>query len=308
VRSTDINLRRLANTAGLFFVNLDMEKLKIAIQKSGRLSEKSQEMIREAGISLTNGKRNLVAQSHSFPVEVLYLRDDDIPQYVEDSVADIGIVGEDVFVESGKSLELILRLGFSRCRLSLALPKMIEYTGLEWFKGKRIATSFPNILRKYLSENNIDAEIHEISGSVEIAPAIGLADAICDIVSSGSTLVSNGLEEVEQIMKSEAVIIGRKNLSGEKKKVLDEFLFRMQSVLAARDNKYILLNAPNDKLDEICSLIPGMKSPTIMPLSEPGWSSVHSVLNEKTFWSVIDRLRAAGAQGILVIPIEKMIV
>jgi len=285
-----------------------MEKLKIAIQKSGRLSEKSQEMIREAGISLTNGKRNLVAQSHSFPVEVLYLRDDDIPQYVEDSVADIGIVGEDVFVESGKSLDLILRLGFSRCRLSLALPKRIDYNGLSWFNGKKVATSFPNILRKYLEEKKIDAEIHEISGSVEIAPAIGLADAICDIVSSGSTLVSNGLEEVEQIMKSEAVIIGRKDLADEKQKILDEFLFRMQSVLAARDNKYILLNAPNDRLEEICSLIPGMKSPTIMPLSDPGWSSVHSVLNEKTFWSVIDRLRSAGAQGILVIPIEKMII
>ena len=285
-----------------------MEKLKIALQKSGRLSEQSQEMIKEAGISLDNGKRNLVSQSSSFPIEVLYLRDDDIPQYVADGVADIGIVGEDVFRESGKPLDLILRLGFSRCRLSLALPRRFEYTGLEWFNGKKIATSFPNLLRGFLEEKGIDAEIHEISGSVEIAPAIGLADGICDIVSSGSTLVSNGLVEVERILKSEAVVVGSAGLSGEKKEILDNFIFRLQSVLAARDNKYILLNAPNDKLEEICKLLPGMKSPTIMPLSDPDWSSVHSVLNEKTFWSVIDRLRAAGAQGILVIPIEKMII
>ncbi len=285
-----------------------MEKLKIALQKSGRLSEKSQAMIQEAGISLTNGKRNLVAQSNSFPVEVLYLRDDDIPQYVEDEVADIGIVGEDVFKESGKPLDLILRLGFSRCRLSLALPRRFEYTGLEWFNGKKIATSFPNLLRGFLKDKGIDAEIHEISGSVEIAPAIGLADGICDIVSSGSTLVSNGLVEVERLMKSEAVVISHSNLSAERQQILNEFIFRLQSVIAARDNKYILLNAPNDKLEEICKLLPGMKSPTIMPLADPEWSSVHSVLNERAFWSVIDRLRAAGAQGILVIPIEKMIV
>ncbi len=284
-----------------------MEKLKIALQKSGRLSEKSQEMIREAGISLTNGKRNLVAQSSSFPIEVLYLRDDDIPQYVKDGVADIGIVGEDVFVESGKKLDLILRLGFSRCRLSLALPRRFNYTGIEWFQGKKIATSFPGILKKYLDEKGVDADIHEISGSVEIAPAIGLADGICDIVSSGSTLVGNGLVEVERIMESEAVIIRSESLSQEKAMILENFLFRMQSVLAARDNKYILLNAPNDKLEEIISLLPGMKSPTVMPLFDPKWSSVHSVLNEKTFWSVIDKLKAAGAQGILVIPIEKMI-
>ena len=288
-------------------MRITMEKLKIALQKSGRLSEKSQEMIQEAGISLANGRRNLVTQSHTFPVEILYLRDDDIPQYVEDGVADIGIVGEDIFMETGKSVDLILRLGFSRCRLSLALPKGEDYEGLSWFNGKKIATSFPNILRGFLEEKQIDAEIHQISGSVEIAPAIGLADAICDIVSSGSTLVSNGLIEVERIMNSEAVVISRKNLPDNKKQILEDFLYRLQSVMAARDNKYILLNAPNDRLEEICSLIPGMKSPTIMPLSEPGWSSVHSVLNEKTFWSVIDRLRAAGAQGILVIPIEKMI-
>ncbi len=284
-----------------------MEKLKIALQKSGRLSEKSQEMIQEAGISLTNGKRNLVAQSSSFPIEVLYLRDDDIPQYVADGVADIGIVGEDVFIESGKELDITLRLGFSRCRLSLALPRRFNYTGIEWFRGKKIATSFPGILKRYLDEKGVDADIHEISGSVEIAPAIGLADGICDIVSSGSTLVSNGLVEVERIMESEAVVIRREALSQEKEMILENFLFRMQSVLAARDNKYILLNAPNDKLEEICSLLPGMKSPTVMPLSDPEWSSVHSVLNEKTFWTVIDKLKAAGAQGILVIPIEKMI-
>lgn len=264
-------------------------------------------MFQEAGMRLTNGKRTLVAQSPTFPLEVLYLRDDDIPQYIFDGVADIGIVGEDVLVESGKSLEIIERLGFSRCRLSLAIPKEASYQGTDWFDGKRIATSFPNILQSYLDEQGIQAEIHEINGSVEIAPAIGLAEGIFDIVSSGSTLISNGLKEVEVVMRSEAVLVTSKTTNPAKSEIIEEFRFRIRSVLAARDNKYILLNAPNDRLDEICRILPGMKSPTIMPLADKQWSSVHSVLSESQFWQVIGQLREAGAQGILVIPIEKMI-
>lgn len=284
-----------------------MKKLKIAIQKSGRLSEKSIEIIRESGIRLTNGKRDLLAQAAFFPIEILYLRDDDIPQYVKDGVADIGFVGEDVYLERGKALDVVLRLGFSKCRLSMAVPKSIEYSGKEWFEGKKIATSFPNILGNFLSDNNINAAIHQISGSVEIAPGIGLADCICDLVSSGSTLVSNGLKEVEVILKSEAIVIANPNISDDKRAILDEFLFRIKAVLAARDNKYILLNSPNVSLEKICEILPGMKSPTVLPLAEDGWSSVHSVVNEKKFWEVIGQLKAAGAQGILVIPIEKMI-
>lgn len=284
-----------------------MEKLRIAIQKSGRLSEQSIGIIKEAGISLTNGKRDLLAQAGGFPLEVLYLRDDDIPQYVADQVADIGFVGEDVYRERGFSLDIALRLGFSRCRLSLAVPKNANCAGIEWFEGKRIATSFPHILTNYLKEKNIQADIHEISGSVEIAPGIGLADGICDLVSSGSTLVSNGLKEVERILDSEAVIIANPDLSEEKIALLNEFIFRLKAVLASRNNKYILLNAPNSSLDTICEILPGMKSPTIMPLAEKGWSSVHSVVNEKMFWEIIGQLKDAGAQGILVIPIEKMI-
>lgn len=284
-----------------------MKKLRIAVQKSGRLSEKSLAIIQEAGIQLTNGKRDLLAQTQSFPIEVLYLRDDDIPQYVADKVADIGFVGEDVFREKGKELEIVLRMGFSRCRLSMAIPKSEVYTGTEYFEGKKIATSFPNILGNYLSESGIQAEIHQISGSVEIAPGIGLADCICDIVSSGSTLVSNGLKEVETLLESEAVLIANPDLDDEKKAILDELVFRLKAVLASKNNKYILLNAPNDQLDQICSILPGMKSPTIMPLAEEGWSSVHSVVNEKKFWEIIGQLKEAGAQGILVIPIEKMI-
>ncbi len=284
-----------------------MNKLKIAIQKSGRLSEKSLEIIREAGIRLTNGKRDLLAQSSSFPIEILYLRDDDIPQYVKDGVADIGFVGEDVYREGGKELDIALRLGFSKCRLSMAIPKSEDYVGKEWFNGKKIATSFPNMLREYLNQNKISAEIHVISGSVEIAPGIGLADSICDLVSSGSTLISNGLKEVEVLMRSEAVVIANPNISSDKQSILNEFIFRLKAVLAARDNKYILLNAPNSNLDKICDILPGMKSPTVLPLAEEGWSSVHSVVNEKTFWEVIGQLKDAGAQGILVIPIEKMI-
>lgn len=284
-----------------------MQTLKIALQKSGRLSEVSLGLIGEAGISLTNGKRTLLAQSTTFPLEVLYLRDDDIPQYVADKVADAGIIGEDVLRESGYPLEIIHRLGFSRCRLSIAVPKEQKYTGMSWLNGKKIATSFPNILRTFLSEHAIQAEIHFLNGSVEIAPAIGMADCIFDIVSSGSTLVSNGLREVEVVMESEAVLVSTPGLSGHKAKILRDFLFRIKSVLAARDNKYILLNAPNEKLDEICRVLPGMKSPTVVPLALEGWSSVHSVLSENEFWSIINQLKEAGAQGILVIPIEKMI-
>ncbi len=285
-----------------------MEKLRIAIQKSGRLSEKSVSILKEAGISMTNGERKLISVSGSFPIEVLYLRDDDIPQYVKDSVADIGIVGENVFAEKGHDIEIVERLGFSRCRLSLAIPKQEEYFGPQYFEGRKIATSYPHILNNYLNEQGVRAEIHEISGSVEIAPGIGLADGIFDIVSSGSTLISNGLKEVEVVMKSEAVIIGRTDMPLAKKEILTNLLFRIRSVLAATNNKYILLNAPNKNLENIIELIPGMKSPTIMPLAEPGWSSVHSVLSEGQFWEIIDELRKLGAQGILVIPIEKMIV
>ncbi|MFA6127201.1 MAG: ATP phosphoribosyltransferase [Bacteroidales bacterium] len=284
-----------------------MHTLKIALQKSGRLSEISQELITEAGISLTNGKRTLIAHSSTFPLKVLYLRDDDIPQYVADGVANAGIIGEDVLRESEYPLEVVYRLGFSRCHLSIAVPKEQNYNGLKWLSGKRIATSFPKILRTFLAENQISAEIHFLNGSVEIAPAIGLADCIFDIVSSGSTLISNGLKEVETVMQSEAVLVAAPGLSDEKRAILDNFLFRIKSVLAARNNKYILLNAPNDKLDEICRALPGMKSPTIMPLALEGWSSVHSVLSENEFWGIINQLKEAGAQGILVIPIEKMI-
>jgi ATP phosphoribosyltransferase len=291
-----------------FFGFKHMEKLKIAIQKSGRLSEKSVSILREAGISMTNGERKLISVSGSFPIEVLYLRDDDIPQYVKDKVADIGIVGENVFAEKGSEISIVERLGFSRCRMSLAIPRQEHYTGPAYFQGKKIATSYPVILQRFLDEKGVEAEIHEISGSVEIAPGIGLAEGIFDIVSSGSTLISNGLAEVEVVMKSEAVIIGRDDLSQAKREILNDLLFRIRSVLAATNNKYILLNAPNEKLDEIIDLIPGMKSPTVMPLAETGWSSVHSVLSESQFWQIIGELQKLGAQGILVIPIEKMII
>lgn len=285
-----------------------METLKIAVQKSGRLSEKSMELLNESGIKLANGSRKLISLSSNFPLEVLFLRDDDIPQYVTDKVADIGIVGENVILEKDCKVELIKRLGFSRCRLSLAINKNEEYTGPGFFQGKKIATSYPVILSRYLKEKNIDAEIHVISGSVEIAPGIGLADAIFDIVSTGSTLISNGLKEVETVVNSEAVLVSNHDLSPAKRTILEKLLFRINSVLSAGSNKYILLNAPNNRLPEIISVLPGMKSPTVMPLAEEGWSSVHSVLKESQFWEVIDRLRELGAQGILVIPIEKMIV
>ncbi|MCK5068334.1 MAG: ATP phosphoribosyltransferase [Bacteroidales bacterium] len=285
-----------------------MEKLRIAIQKSGRLSEKSLELLKEAGISLNNGSRKLRSVAQSFPLEVIYLRDDDIPQYVEDGVAHIGIVGENEFAEKECAVDLVERLGYSRCRLSIAIPKSEDYGGLEDMNGRRIATSYPVILTKYLGEHGVKADVHVLSGSVELAPSIGVSDAIFDIVSSGSTLISNGLKEVETIMRSEAVVIANRNMEEGVKSILANLLFRIRSVKAASNNKYILLNAPNEKLDQIIQTIPGMKSPTVMPLAEEGWSSVHSVLSEKEFWGVIDRLRELGAQGILVIPIEKMIV
>ena len=284
-----------------------METLKIAIQKSGRLSEKSTELLKECGIVMANSDRKLISTSVNFPIEVLYLRDDDIPQYVFDGVTDIGIVGENVVMEKGKEVEEVERLGFAKCRLSLAIPKSEEYSGPEFFNDKWIATSYPKILEAYLKEQNIKAEIHVISGSVEIAPGIGLAESIFDIVSSGSTLISNGLKEVEVVMKSEAVMVATKKLTTGKKKILNDLLFRIRSVQRAKNYKYVLLNAPNKKLDKITSVIPGMKSPTITPLAMEGWSSLHSVIREDEFWDVIDKLKANGAEGILVIPIEKMI-
>jgi ATP phosphoribosyltransferase len=281
--------------------------LRIAIQKSGRLQEGSLQLLRESGLSF-NGKDQLKTQVRNFPIELLFLRDDDIPQYVEDNVADVGIVGENVFAEKQKQNEIIKRLDFAKCRLSLAIPRAENYSGLSYFQGKNIATSYPEIVKAFLHQNNIEAGIHEISGSVEIAPGIGLADAICDIVSTGSTLLSNGLKEVEVVMQSEAVLITNKNLNENKKAILDKLLFRIEAVQKAKNNKYILLNCPNESIEKITSVIPGMKSPTIMPLSREGWSSLHSVVNENDFWEKIDQLKSFGAQGILVIPIEKMIV
>lgn len=286
---------------------MNMEKLSIGIQKSGRLSEKSLELLKESGINLPNGSRKLLSSSQNFPLKAVFLRDDDIPQYVFDAVTDAGIVGENVVLEKGQDLEIVERLGFARCRMSIALPKNAEYGGPASLNEKKIATSYPGILGAFLEKNSIDAEIHVISGSVEIAPGIGLADAIFDIVSTGSTLVSNRLKEVEVVVESEAVLVARRGLEPAKREILDQLIFRMRAVRRSRDNKYILLNAPNDRLEDIISVIPGMKSPTVMPLAEEGWSSVHSVLNENEFWDIIDRLREMGAQGILVIPIEKMI-
>ncbi len=281
--------------------------LKIAVQTKGRLNEDSLKLIDEAGIKLPLSTRKLISTASNFPLEALFLRDDDIPQAVAMGVADIGIVGENEMLEKKENVVVAKRLGFSKCRLSLAIPKDDEYSGIEYFNGKKIATSYPEILKDYFRKNNIKAEIHVITGSVEIAPGIGLADAIFDIVSSGSTLVSNRLKEVEVVVKSEAVLVANPNLSEGKKAILDELIFRMESVQRAEKKKYILLNAPNEKLAEIESYLPGMKSPTIMPLAEEGWSSVHSVIEEKDFWEIIGKLKAAGATGILVIPIEKMI-
>ena len=282
--------------------------LKIAIQKSGRLYEDSIQLLKECGIQLNNGNKQLKAAAFNFPIEVFFLRDDDIPQYVFDGVADIGIVGENVLLEKAKDINLIYRLGFSKCRLSIAVPKAMQYNGASTLNGLKIATTYSTILQDYLTKNNIDCEIHEISGSVEIAPGIGLADAICDLVSSGSTLFTNGLKEVEVILQSEAVLTANKQLSAEKQAILDQLLLRINAVKTAKNNKYILLNAPNDQLKNICNLLPGMKSPTVVPLAESGWSSVQSVVNENDFWQVIEKLKAFGAEGIIVLPIEKMIV
>jgi len=284
-----------------------MSILKIAIQKSGRLSESSRKLFEECGIKITNGSGSLKVIAGNFPVEILLLRDDDIPQYVEQKVADIGIVGENVVFEKKKDVVLLEQLGFASCRLCLAIPKEEQYTGPGFFMDKKVATSYPALLTEYFSAKNINAKIEELSGSVEIAPGIGLADAICDIVSSGSTLFTNGLREVETIMKSQAVIIANKNITGEKRQILERLLFRIRAVKNARENKYILLNAPEDAVQEICRILPGMKSPTILPLAEKGWCSLHSVVKEDEFWDRIDQLREAGAEGILVIPIEKMI-
>ncbi|HAH35606.1 MAG TPA: ATP phosphoribosyltransferase [Algoriphagus sp.] len=286
-----------------------MEKIiRIAVQKSGRLSDDSLSLIKECGIKFYNGTGKLKSTSTNFPIEFLFLRDDDIPGYVSDGVADLGIVGENELVEKDKDVTTLKKLGFSKCRLSLAIPKGQEYSGIEYFQGKNIATSYPKILGDYLESKKIQASIHEISGSVEIAPSIGLAEGICDIVSSGSTLMMNGLKEVEEIFRSEAVLIANKDLEESKKQIVDKLLFRMNAVQKGKSNKYVLLNAPNESLEKIVSLIPGMRSPTILPLAQEGWSSVHSVLNEDQFWENIEELRAAGAEGILVVPIEKMVI
>jgi len=284
-----------------------MSKLKIAIQKNGRLSEKSLQLLENCGIHLSNGDRKLKSISSNFPIEVLFLRDDDIPQYVEQGVADIGILGENEVWEKDKNVELIKNLDFASCKLSLAIPKDENYTDLSYFNNKKVATSYPRILQKYFVENNINAEIEEIGGSVEIAPSIGLADAIFDIVSSGSTLIMNGLKEVKVVAQSTAVLIASPNLEASKKQILDKLLFRIEAVKAATENKYILLNAPVSAINDISALLPGMKSPTIIPLSQEGWVSLHSVIKEDEFWEVIEQLKTLGAQGILIVPIEKMI-
>lgn len=284
-----------------------MSKLKIAVQKSGRLSEKSLELFQSCGIQISNGDRKLKTESRNFPVEILFLRDDDIPQYVEQGVADVGIVGENEVLEKAKQVDIVEKLGFAGCKLSLAIPKEEKYSGLSFFEGKKIATSYPNILEQFFREKQISAEIEEIGGSVEIAPGIGLAHGIFDIVSTGSTLLMNGLKEVEIILRSEAVLIASNNLAGEKQQILEQLLFRIAAVKNAKENKYILLNAPDTKIEQIITILPGMKSPTVLPLATEGWSSIHSVVSEDRFWDVIGELKSAGAQGILVVPIEKMI-
>lgn len=281
--------------------------LRIAVQSKGRLFEETMALLQEADIKIPSSKRILLVRSSNFPVEVLFLRDDDIPQSVANGVADLGIVGENEFVERNEDAEIVKRLGFSKCRLSLAIPKDVEYSGLSWFEGKKIATSYPGILERYMDANGIKTDIHVITGSVEIAPGISLADAIFDIVSSGSTLVSNRLKEVEVVMKSEALLIGNKNLSDDKKEILKDLLFRIDAVKTAEDKKYVLMNIPTDRIAEIVKVLPGMKSPTVMPLAQEGWSSVHTVLDQKCFWEIIGKLKSLGAEGILVLPIEKMI-
>lgn len=281
--------------------------LRIAVQSKGRLYDETMEMLSEAGIKLSAVKRSLLVPSRNFPVEILYLRDDDIPDAVATGTADVGVVGYNEVLEKQRNVKVLKRLGFSRCRLSLAVPNKENYTGLNWFNGKKVATSYPVILRQFFEEKGINADLHEISGSVEIAPNIGLANAIFDIVSSGSTLVSNNLTEVERVIESEAVLIGGKPLSEEKQEVLDELIFRVEAVKAAADKKYVLMNVPRRQLDEVISILPGIKSPTILPLADSEWCSVHTVVDEKRFWEIINRLKAAGAEGILVLDIKKMV-
>ncbi|QZT38917.1 ATP phosphoribosyltransferase [Halosquirtibacter xylanolyticus] len=284
-----------------------MKTLRIAIQTKGRLNQDSIDLLADIGIQLTQGKRKLISKATNFPVEVLFLRDDDIPKTVADGIADIGIVGENEVLEKRESVNIAKRLGFSKCRLSLAIPKTESYTGPQWFNNKTIATSYPRVLEQFLDENNVTASIHEISGSVEVAPSIGLADAIFDIVSSGSTLISNNLKEIEIVTKSEALLITNRELTNEKLYILQDILFRLDTVETAKGKKYIMLNAPNERLEEIKSLLPGMKSPTIIPLANAGWSSLHSVIDEPQFWSIIKELKDLGAESILMLPIEKMI-
>lgn len=281
--------------------------IRIAVQSKGRLYEDTMNLLKEAGIKIGNSKRTLLVKASNFPVEILYLRDDDIPQTVASGVADLGVVGENELLEKGEDVDIAKRLGFSSCRLSLAIPKSVEYSGVEWFNGKKIATSYPNILNDYMRKTGISMDLHVITGSVEIAPSIGLADGICDIVSSGSTLISNNLKEVEEVMRSEALLISNKQLTEEKKAILSELIFRINAVKSAEDKKYVLMNAPTNKVNEITSILPGVKSPTIMPLATDGWSSIHTVLDEKCFWEIIGQLKSLGAEGILVLPIEKMI-
>lgn len=284
-----------------------MTKIRIAIQKSGRLNQDSLQILKDCGISIDNGKDQLKASSRNFPLEVFYLRNGDIPQYLRDGVVDIAIIGENVLIEKGKDITFKEKLGFSKCKVSLAIPKSIDYNSVKDFEGKRIATSYPNTVKNYLEEKGVSADLHIINGSVEIAPNIGLADAICDIVSSGSTLFKNNLREVEVMLRSEAVLAVSPKISEERKVLLEKLQFRIQSVLRARQSKYVLLNAPNEKLQDVIDLLPGMRSPTVLPLAEEGWSSVHTVINKDKFWEVIDELKQAGAEGILVCPIEKMV-
>ena len=287
---------------------MKQQVLKIAIQKSGRLTEKSLQLLRNCGIDIPAESRKLKASANNFPIELYFLRDDDIPEYVQDGIADLGILGENVLLEKKAAVETVMPLGFAKCKLSLAVPRNEQYDGLDYWEGKKIATTYTNILSNFLKKNKINAEIHSISGSVEIAPGIGLAQGICDIVSTGSTLLSNGLKAVEVVLNSQAVLISNQNLSEEKQQILDKLLFRIRAKQKAATNKYILLNAPDAKIDEICALLPGMKSPSVLPLREKGWSSLHSVVQENQFWEVIDQLKQAGAEGILVLPVEKMIV
>ena len=284
-----------------------MSKLKIAIQKSGRLNEESLKLLKSCGIKVDNGRDQLKVAVPNFPLEILYLRNSDIPKYLEDRVADIAIIGENLLFEQEKKVDIICKLGFSKCRVSLAIPKEKQSNGISFFEGKKIATSYPNTVNKYLRLKNVKAKIHKISGSVEIAPNIGLADGICDIVSSGSTLFKNGLKETEVILRSEAVLASAKNLSTDKRRILDKLVFRIESALRAKNSKYILMNVPNEKIDVVSEILPVLKSPTVLPLAKEGWSSLHSVIDEDQFWEVIDELKDAGAEGILVVPIDKMV-